>query len=106
MNSSNIAPDTYQLGATSAYTAILLISEGSIAFGQTYKAPSSWRKFIHTPTQQSLFEVAVTGASAARTITEGPTIIKPVPTVNELLSGPLFQVAGMFAIGEPGWADK
>ena len=24
----------------------------------------------------------------------------------ELLSGPLFQVAGMFAIGEPGWADK
>ena|SRR5438552_3397341 len=22
------------------------------------------------------------------------------------LSGPLFQVAGMFAIGEPGWADK
>ena len=24
----------------------------------------------------------------------------------ELLSGPLFQVAGLFAIGEPGWADK
>ena len=24
----------------------------------------------------------------------------------ELLNGPLFQVAGMFAIGEPGWADK
>ena len=24
----------------------------------------------------------------------------------ESLSSPLFQVAGMFAIGEPGWADK
>lgn len=24
----------------------------------------------------------------------------------ELLSSPLFQAAGMFAIGEPGWADK
>ena len=24
----------------------------------------------------------------------------------ELLNSPLFQIAGMFAIGEPGWADK
>jgi hypothetical protein len=29
-----------------------------------------------------------------------------LPTTEELLNGPLFQVAGMFAIGEPGWADK
>ena len=28
------------------------------------------------------------------------------PTTEELLSGPLFQVAGMFEIDEPGWADK
>ncbi|HEX6121868.1 MAG TPA: hypothetical protein VFY89_01845 [Ktedonobacterales bacterium] len=24
----------------------------------------------------------------------------------EALSSPLFQIAGMFAIGEPGWADR
>jgi hypothetical protein len=37
---------------------------------------------------------------------EGPTILKLAPTTEELLSGPLFQVAGMFEIDEPGWADK
>ena len=29
-----------------------------------------------------------------------------IDSEKELLSGPLFQVAGMFAIGEPSWADK
>lgn len=43
---------------------------------------------------------------ATKTTTEGPTILKPAPTTEELLSGPLFKVAGMFEIDEPGWADK
>jgi hypothetical protein len=33
-------------------------------------------------------------------------VMRLTDSEKELLSGPLFQVAGMFAIGEPGWADK
>jgi len=29
-----------------------------------------------------------------------------LPTTEELLNGPLFEVAGILAIGEPRWADK
>ena len=33
-------------------------------------------------------------------------MLRLIQPEEELLSGPLFQVAGMFAIGERGWADK
>ena len=105
MNSSIITSDTYQLGATSAYTTFLPRSEGSVLFGTTNKLSYSWKKFIRVSSQPE-FESSVTFILAAKTTTEGPTVLKPTPTEKELLSGPLFQVAGMFAIDEPGWADK
>jgi hypothetical protein len=42
---------------------------------------------------------------SSKTITgEMPAVF--TPTLEELLNGPLFQVAGIFEIDEPGWADK
>jgi len=40
------------------------------------------------------------------TTTESSIVLKPTSTIRDLLSSPLFQAAGMFAIGESGWADK
>lgn len=48
----------------------------------------------------------MTAIPATKTTTEGPTVLKPALTSEELLSGPLFQVAGIFEIDEPGWAEK
>jgi hypothetical protein len=80
----------------------------AIPFGPTYKLSSSWRKFIHTSTQRPASEATMTFViiTTERTTTEGSIVLKPKPTPRDLLSGPLFQVAGIFAISEPGWADK
>ncbi len=32
--------------------------------------------------------------------------LSEVTQEEDILNGPLFQVAGMFAIGEPGWSDR
>lgn len=97
---------TRSLGSTSDYTVLGPSSTGSIPFGPTYKSSSSWKKFIHTSTQRPASETAMTFivTKTEGTTTERSIILKPTPS--DLLSGPLFQVAGMFEIGEPGWADK
>lgn len=79
MNSPIVTPGTYQLGATSTYTVLQPMSEGSVAFGQTYTSSSSWRKFIHTSIQQPESETVVTVALAKYTTTKGPTVLKPIP---------------------------
>ena len=48
----------------------------------------------------------VTIVTTENTTVEGPIVMVPAPTIEELLNGPLFQVAGIFEIDEPGWADK
>src|SRR5712692_7406226 len=78
MNSPIVTPSTYTLGATSAYTILQPMSEGSVSFGQTYTS-SSWRKFIRTSIQQPESESGVTVVSAERTTTEGPTVLKRAP---------------------------
>ena len=79
MNSPIVTPGTYQLGATSTYTVLQPMSEGSVAFGQTYTSSSSWRKFIRTSIQQPESESVVTVALAEYTTTKGPTVLKPIP---------------------------
>lgn len=108
MNSSIITSDAFQLEATTVYTDFLQISEDSIPFGPAIKTSSSWRKFIQKPTQQSWSGVVVAVVAEASATTEGPIMISPAPapTIEELLNGPLFQVAGIFEIDEPGWAEK
>ena len=108
MDRSIAISGTYQLISVPPYTLLPSISEGSVTFGPSNTSSSSWRKFIYksTPTKQRGSETAVMVIPAAKTTTEGPIVLKSTPAPKELLGGPLFQVAGIFAIGEPGWADK
>jgi len=108
MSSSSIIPNVYPLGATSAYIAFLPINEGSIPFSSTNKATPSWKKFIHeSPEQRHTQSTTITAIISSESGTiEGPFVLKPTPTLQELLNGPQFQVAGIFEIDEPGWADK
>ena len=108
MSSSSTMPYVYPLGATSAYIAFLSINEDSIPFSSTNKASSSWRRFIHESSEQQHIQSTTIAAivSSESTTIEGPFTLKPAPTIQELLNGPLFQVAGIFEINEPGWVDK
>jgi len=108
MNSPIVTSSARPLGSTSDYTVLGPLSAEAIPFGPTYNLSSSWRKFIHTSTQRPASEAAMTFViiTTEGTTTEGSIVLKPRPTPGDLLSGPLFQVAGMFAVGEPGWADK
>jgi hypothetical protein len=108
MSSSSIIPNAYPLGATSAYIAFLPINGGSIPFSSTNKASGSWKKFIRKPLEQRHIQSTTIAAivSSESTTIEGSFVLKPTPTLQELLNGPLFQVAGIFEIDEPGWADK
>ena len=108
MNSSTVAPSMYTLGATSANILPQPTSKESVPFGPSRLPSHAWRRVIHTLTQQpglkATMMVAIIPAKSTRV--EELIVLKPTPALKELLSGPLFQVAGMFAIGEPGWADK
>lgn len=111
MNSPIVTSSARSLGSTSDYTVLGPMGAEAIPFGPTYKLSSSWRKFIHTSTQRPASQAAVTFVilfriGTERTTTERSIVLKSTPTPRDPLSGPLFQVAGMFAIGEPGWADK
>ncbi len=108
MNSPIVTSSTRPLKSTSDYTVLGPTSAGSISFGPTYKSSSSWRKFIHSRARQPRFEAAMTFVVVATegTTTESSIVLKPTSTIRDLLSSPLFQAAGMFAIGESGWADK
>jgi hypothetical protein len=94
------------ISQTTMYAGPQTMKEEAIPYSLTYKPSSSWRKFIPRSKQRSQADPTMTAIPATKTTTEGPTILKPASTTEELLSGPLFQVAGMFEINEPGWADK
>jgi hypothetical protein len=53
MNRSIIASDTYQLGATSDYTILQPLGEGSESLEFSSKLSASWRKFSHSSTHVS-----------------------------------------------------
>jgi len=61
-------------------------------------------------TPETLFQDWI--KAVARNVEQPSTNVQPTNQTQHarheeaLLTGPLFQVAGMFAIGEPGWADK
>ena len=97
---------TANISQTTTYAGPQTMREEAIPYSLTYKPSSSWRKFIPTSTQRSQTDPTMTAIPATKTTTEGPTVLEPTPTTEELLSGPLFQVAGIFEIDEPGWADK
>ncbi len=97
---------TSSTSQTTTYTVLQTMRKEAVLSSFTYKPSSSWREFIPTFTQRSQTDPTMTTIPATKTTTEGPTILKLAPTTEELLSGPLFQVAGMFEIDEPGWADK
>lgn len=108
MSSSTVTPNPYPSGTTPAYIPFLPIIEDTKPLGLTYKASSSWEKFIHHPAKQRQIESTTMTAIVLSegTTTEGSFILKPALTLQELLNGPLFQVAGIFEIDEPGWAEK
>jgi hypothetical protein len=108
MNSSSVASSMYPLGTTTATIPPQLMSEGSVSFGPSRSPSHAWQRFIHTSTQQPDSEATrmVVIVPAKSTTVEGLIALKPTPTLEELLSGPLFRVAGIFEIDEPGWAEK
>ena len=108
MSSSTVTPGPYPSGTTSAYAAFLPIIEDSLLLGSTFRASSSWKKFIRQSSEQRQIESTTMApiASSEGTTTESFLVPEPTLTIQELLSGPLFQVAGIFEIDEPGWADK
>ncbi len=79
MNSFIVTPSTYASTSTSAYTVLQLLNKGSVPLGPTYKSSSSWRRFIHASTQQSGSVTSVMVIPAARTTTEGPTVLQATP---------------------------
>jgi hypothetical protein len=106
MSSPNIIPSTSPVGTSPANTNFQLMSEGKVSFGSTNKPSSSLRKLIRKSRYQRKFKMKATIVSTENTTVEGLIVMVPSPTIEELLSGPLFQVAGIFEIDEPGWADK
>lgn len=108
MNSSSITPNSYPLGATSAYIAFLPKTGGPLPFDSTNGASSAWKKFIYRPSERRQIKTTtITPIVLSESTTiEGPFVSRPSLTLQELLNGPLFQVAGIFEIDEPGWADK
>jgi hypothetical protein len=83
MNSSIVTPSTYQLGATSANIPPQPTRAGLVPFGLTYKSSFSWRKFIPTSTQQPQTESTMTAIPAAKTTTEGPTVLQPASALED-----------------------
>lgn len=106
MKGSSLTQNTYLSGATSANIPPLPLGEGSVTGGSVRNLSTSWRKFIRKSGYQRKFKMIVTVVAAENTTVGGPIVLELAPTTEELLSGPLFQVAGMFEIDEPGWADK
>lgn len=108
MSSSTISPVPYPSGTASAYTAFLPVIEDSVPFSSTYRASSSWKKFIRQSAEKQQIESTTMTpiASSEAFTTESFFIPRQTLTLQELLNGPLFQVAGIFEIDEPGWADN
>src|SRR5260370_20495133 len=79
MNSFIVTPSAYASTSTSAYTVLQLLNKGSVPLGPTYKSSSSWRRFIHASTQQPGSVTSVMVIPAARTTTEGPTVLHATP---------------------------
>lgn len=107
MSSSTVTPSPYPSGTTSAYAAFLPAVGDSVPTRPTYRT-QSWKKFIRrSPKQRQLkFTTVTLIVSSEDTTTESFFVPRPTLTLQELLNGPLFQVAGIFEIDEPGWADK
>jgi hypothetical protein len=103
MNST--IPSTYQSGATSANIPPELMKKDWVSFGPSRSPSRTWQKFIHSSAQQSDSQIDAI-ASAKGTAIERIIAIEPMITLEELLSGPLFQVAGIFEIDEPAWAER
>ncbi len=67
---------------------------------------------LHKQTPEKLFQEWIRGVThnVEPTISskqvKSPDQEKQEESEKEFLNNPLFQVAGIFAIGEPGWADK
>ncbi len=97
---------TASASQTTTYTVPQTMRKEAVLSSLTYKPSSSWRKLIPRSKLRSQTDPTMTAIPATKTTTEGPTVLKPALTSEELLSGPLFQVAGIFEIDEPGWAEK
>src|SRR5260370_39590340 len=99
MDSSFAISGPYRLTSVPPYILVQSTDEGSITFGPTHKESSLWRKFIRKSKLRSQTDPTMTAIPVTKTTTEGPTILKqPTLSLEELLSGPLFRVAGMFEI--------
>ena len=79
MNSPIVTSSSQQSSATTAYTILYSIKEGSIPFGPVHSSPSSWKKFLHKSVphlgSESVITVVIT--STESNTTDGPTVPKP-----------------------------
>lgn len=78
MNSFIVTSSTSQLSSISIFTIVPSISEGSVPLDSVHKLSSSWRKFVHTSTQQPESKFIMTVMPTARTTTKGPVVLKPM----------------------------
>ena len=105
MSSVMTPSDTYQSGQTSALSILEHMRGGTVPHSSVSKQPLPWRKIIDSLRQLSVSEVVMRIDLAASATSEMPTVLKPTPREG-LFSSPLFQVAGIFEIDEPRWADR
>jgi hypothetical protein len=72
----------------------------------TLDLSSLWRKFINPSIQGPRLEPARIVIQTRITIAANLDDYHQTPTLKELMDSPLFQIAGMLDIVEPGWADR
>ena len=57
-------------------------------------------------TPESLFQAWLSEVTQSEKESEVASQTEQMGHEEDILNSPLFQISGMFAIGEPGWADK
>ena len=102
MNSSTI---TFAISQSSS----VKVYEERVPLAPALRTSSSWKRFIPKSTRELKTESTITTLPSMKTTNNELTVLRLVPsmpTLEELLNSPLFQVAGIFETNIPDWADK
>lgn len=104
MSSTTLTPATFE--PVKGKIAVLPQLNEEESQPSTPGLSSLWRKFIDTSIQGPRLESARIVIQTRITIAANVDDYNSMPTLQELMDSPLFQIAGMLDIGEPGWADR
>lgn len=94
------------IGKTSTFLDLVQIGGGAAAPSLESTLPLSWEKIVHSLNRHSVSETVMALNPAKSVMSNIPTIIKPTPTLEEVLNGPLFQVSGILEIDDHEWIDR